>query len=471
MLSFFAFIIGIALTTVVGYLAVSLTQRTPVLTKAERIAWGLTLGPTLSMLLVFLVHVLGLTKLNLVGFLIPILGLIIVLGLLNWRLKTFSFGPGRDVPTADSHKVYPRWVSIGVIVLCVWTALKLFVGTYDALSVPTYWDDSFNNWNMRGKIFYQTEELRLEIPIGNGMVASAEGVSSYPPSVSLMKTWMAVLRGMWSEAMVNGIHIVWFAGLIGIFFLTLRRHADRTMSAFGTYLLVSLPLLIIQGVNPYADVFVASHILMVASATFGIARSASEKELKSWLLLAALSLGLLIFTKNEATVLYTPILLVSVVWALMNRRKHGIVTGDYLRKIGALALALLALIVLPWIGFKWLNGLTFGNAKSVSGQTFAFNSVVLQAIWFHLSHEPNWLFLPLALPLAMFVAGKKSLKAPYGILAFIVFAAVGAQFALFLFVPSVANEALMQTGLSRGVLHITPVALLLTLLIIEKQKT
>ena len=189
-----AFIVGITLPTVLGWICLLLLEKNhPVLGRTERWFFSLVLGPTLFTLIVFTSHILGLTKLNLTGFLVPSIVFLLILMFIAQRSHAFSIRK-EDIAYAPSIPL-SRCMRFSIIALSVWMLIKLLAGAYDLVSVPTYWDDSFNNWNMRGKIFFVTKKLTLQIPNGNGIVQTSEGVSSYPPTVPMLKIWLSVLRG------------------------------------------------------------------------------------------------------------------------------------------------------------------------------------------------------------------------------------------------------------------------------------
>lgn len=471
-MSLLAFLVGILLPTLLGWIIVALCERGyPVLTQKERIAWSLIFGPTLSMLLVFICTSIGLTNLNLIGFLGPIFLAIILLFFTYYKISPNPVAASLSSLLRENNEApenpLPSWARVGIWILVLWTMIKLIAGAYDLVSVPTYWDDSFNNWNMRGKMFFVSEKIELEIPIGNGIVQTAQGVSSYPPTLPLMKTWVSVLRGSFEEPLVNGIHLVWISGLLLAFYGTLRRRLGRMLSLLGTSLLCSMPLVLIHAMNPYAEIFVASHLFLAVVAIFHLQSARTIDEFRSWSLLFTLALGLLLFTKNEALVLYTPILLILFAWVWRKQSHAHVIRTEQTRKLAALLIPLLLALTLPWIAFKWLHGLTFGNAKSVSGVSLGFNFQVLKAIWYHLSHQPNFLLLPLVLPLALIAVGRRAFSPPVGILTIFVLASLLIQFSLFLTVGALATEAINQTGLSRGLVQVAPVAMLLVLLLVE----
>lgn len=462
-----AFTVGIALPVTLGWMCLLLIERrAPVLGPWERLFFALILGPTFFALIVFLPHVLGMTDLTLFGFLAPTLSALIILFVIALRTKAFAIR--KYAADYAASMPLPRSIRVFILLLTIWTAIKILAGCFDLISVPTYWDDSFNNWNMRGKIFFLNQKMILEIPIGNGLIQGSDSVSSYPVTVPLLKTWLSVLRGSWQEPLVNGLHLVWFAGLIGTFYFGLRRSLSPLLSLLGASLLVSLPLLLIQATNPYADIFMASHILVPMLCLLAAAKSDDVQKTSVWMTIFGFSLGLMLMTKNEASVLYAPILGIIFIWLLIRKKQTGVIDSEALRKIAIGSTLLALLLAAPWILFKWTHGLTFGNAKSVSGVTLSLNTEVLRSIWFHLTHESNWLLLPLSLLAALLASGRRAFRLPEGILTVFVTLTVSAQFLLFTFVAPLATEAIMQTGLSRGLLHIAPVAMMLLMLLTKR---
>ncbi len=459
-----ALAIGIALPALLAWLAITcLEGQTPVLQRFERIALATALGPTLLTLLAFACHWAGLTRFTLLGFLLPLLAAIVFLLAVCWRRKLFGL-PSAVARTEETTRPLRGWMKVALAALVAWTALKIVAGAFDLASVPTYWDDSFNNWNMRGKIFYHAQELELTIPLGNGIVQDASGTGSYPILVPLTKAWLSTVRGGWVEAVVNGVHAVWFLTLIALLFLALKREVSRTMSIIGTYLFVALPLVLIHGSNPYAEIAVAVHLFAAIHCLYRAWRAPAAAEASSWLRLAAFAAGLLTFTKNEGTVLYLPLLVALGAWVLADLVRTGRLDRMTMGRAAGTCAAIAAVLVLPWLSFKWMNGLSFGNAKNVSDTVVRFHSDALYAVWFHFSHEANWLLLPLLLPLLILVSGKRAWKLPIGMLTAFVCAAFIAQMSIFVF-TNLATEAVRQTGISRGVVQIAPVIAFLFVLL------
>jgi len=468
MITILVLLFGFALPSLLGWLLLLHAEgRTIVLGRAERIVWGMALGPTLMMLLVFLLHVLGIVSLTLLGFLIPTVLLIIGLAFLAHR-RTLLWP--RDAHSEYREEKRAPWKTALLAVLILWTAFKLFAGAYDLWNVPTYWDDSFNNWNMRGKVFFVKKSLELQYVTENDVQQILGGVSSYPPTVPLVKTWLSSLRGSWQEPLVNSVHFVWFLILLASMFLFVSRMQGKTRGWIAVYALTSLPLLLIHGTNPYADIFVGMHVFLASICLLQLS-NATTHTVRPWMMLSGITIGTLVFTKNEALLLYTPVLIVLSLWQLWRQCRVGKSEAKACVRTLIIFLGIIALVVVPWLGFKWMQGLTFGNAKAVGDTVLMLNQRAAHAIWFSLSKEANVLLLPLFLMGSLLLKYRTAFRLPLLSLTLFVLLIFVMQSGLFIFVQALANEAIKQTGLARGLVHIAPSALLLLFLLWEPKNT
>jgi hypothetical protein len=461
-----ALLIGIAVPATLGWLLLrTIEGHHPLLLRGERIVYGFTLGPTAMMLIILVCHALTITQITFTGFLAPVIICIAVLLLWNWKRGTLQNSAGAVL---QHHPSPSRPLLVLIVILLLWSGIKVVSGTVDAFTVPTYWDDSFNNWNMRGKLFYHEKAIVLEIPGGNDVTQDSTGVSSYPMSLPLMKTWLSTLRGSWNESLVNGIQVLWYLGIIGTLWYGLRRRLSPAISALGVYAFIALPLVLIHGVNPYAEVFVASHLLITLLCVTSALDATTEKNVMGWLSLSGLSLGLLAFTKNEGMALYVPLVIASICWTLYAQTKAGVLSQSQLKRTALKTFALAGLIIIPWLAFKYAHSLSFGNGKAVSALSLSFSPRAIQSIWYQLSHEPNFLLLPLLLPVTVILAGGDRVRGSKALLIAFVLTALVLQWGIFVFVTALATEAVKQTGLSRGMVHIAPVAVFVLVLLWEE---
>jgi hypothetical protein len=279
--------------------------------------------------------------------------------------------------------------------------------------------------------------------------------------VSLAKAWLATLAGQWDEGLINGIHALWYLSAIALVYLLLRRHVALPWALLGTYGFISLPLYLIQGLNAYGDVCLSVHLFAAIFLLFEAGMAQKPQQALSFLRLSAFAGALLPFTKNEALLLYLPplLLLMTVcVWHLWHA--HKLTIRQSLQSI-VWQIVFVLLILGPWLGYKWANGLSFGNAKSVASFDIGWQENVLQAIYINTFFEGNWLLL---FPLFLFLLVLRWRHAfSWPVLTLTAYALVVyfGQFSLYLF-TSLSTEALLQTGYARGIVHLMPIFVCLT---------
>jgi hypothetical protein len=459
---------GFALPTLSGWLLLSLLEgRTPVLYRNERFVLGFLFGLTLTMFLSFLTHIIGLIGFTFAGFAAVQLALVLSLGgLFLWKRDR---SPLPSVARSAKEGPLPDWARVAAWVLGSWVTLKLLAGAIILTATPIYQDDVFSNWNMRGKLFFETERLTLTMPLGNDAFTN-EGVSSYPPTVPMVKTWLATLAGTWSDSLVNAPHLLWYLTLLALVFFALRRHTTKSDALLGTYLLASLPLPLIHGITPYADVFLAAHLFAAVSLLFTAFTREEPRERQTFFRLGAVASALLIFTKNETLLLHLPILLLilggGIVWLRRNGKLSNTDVIATLLWYGGTT----ALVALPWIAFKIAHDLPFGNAKAITGLSIAWQPDVAWAIWYNTFFEGNWnLFPPLLIGL-LALRFRRAFAPPFLVLTAFLLLVYAAQLPLY-FLTGLSIEATNQTGYARGLVHLMPIAVLLVTLLLRDTLT
>jgi hypothetical protein len=451
--------IGLVLPTLIGWLAVRLIeQKHPVLFPVERWVLGLFFGLTLSMFAVFLAHISPLSvRFSLVGMGGVQLLLLLILGAVWW----FTSHPAATLPAPSPVPSSPlrMWQKVLMILLGLWMAVRLLMAAFVLFSVPPYLDDTLNNWNVRGKVFYYTQELTLLLP-GQKEGDEVGGVSSYPPTIPLVKTWLSAVRGEWDEGLANIIHAVWFACVLFLVYSGLRRKLPVFPSFLATYVLMSLPLYFMQGTNAYTDVVVSGYVFAAISFLyFAVSEEHPERQL-TFFRLSAFAIALLSFLKNEGLVMYLPVWALltatSILWLWKQKKIDTATIVQFILTVGIF----LAVILIPWVGFKWIHALPFGNAKSISGLSIAYQPGVLNAVFINTFFEANWLlFFPIILGL-LIARAKTVVTSPLLLLAAFFLIIYPAQIFLYTFTP-LSTEALMQTGHARGLIHLVPVVTML----------
>ena len=459
-----AFILGTIIPASIGWLPIRMFERNaPVLKNTERWILGTVMGTTLTMYLFFLGESIGIMKFSAMNMLLLS---IIFLAVLLWfwlRMREYWKADSPDVAKSTSIKSLPTWIKILLSALAVLTIVKIVTATILLVGSPAYLDDVYKNWNMRGKVFYVTQEMHLNSESVSSSVIDT-GVYSYPPSVPLTKTWLASLAGGWNEGLVNSPHILWYLIALALVFFFLRRHVNLLWSLAGVYGLSSLPLFLIHGASAYADIFVAIHVFAAVSMLYN-AIKAKESDIRlSYLRLSTLFAALLIFTKNEALLLHLPTFIALFIGSLAWMRYQSELSKKETRLIFFHSIAVISLVLLPWLIFKWSHGLSFGNAHEVSGLSISWQPRVLYSVYLNTIMEGNWsLLFPVLLGL-LIIKWKSAFLSPLVILVGYFCILYFGQLLIFMF-TSLSVEALKQTGYARGIIQLAPIAIVIIILL------
>lgn len=464
----FWFFVGVTLPTLSGWCMLRFLEgRYPVLLCCERWILGCALSLPCTMFLTFIASgMLGL-PLTLMGFLgVQIATLFITGGLWFSARPTENILREHRMPATRIGKVPSTTMKIFLTVLCLWTAGKIGAVTFDAVTTPSFFNDSITNWNARAKVYVTRKEFSLSLP-SDRAGESPGGIRSYPPAVPLMKAWLVALAGRWDEGLVNALHPIWFLILLASVFLTLRHHASFVIAALGMYLLSSIPLVMLHGLAAYADMFMALHLFIPAMLLFHALCEEQRGRACAFLRLFAFAVALVPFTKNEGLLLYFPTLIFIALGTHWFLRKRGILSTRDILESMLWILFFIMIFVLPWLAFKWTHGLEFGNAKPLDAFTVAWQPGVLQSIGVSLFFHGSWLLLfPLLLFLlitqwrAAFTSNILLLTSLFLLLFF-------GQMSLYLW-TGLSFEALKLTGYERGLLHVMPIAAVLIALLAAK---
>jgi hypothetical protein len=344
---------------------------------------------------------------------------------------------------------------VAATVLGLWVVVKITAGTFLLTALPPFHDDVINNWNFRGKVLYYAQELTLTLNRGYGVVED-KMVSSYPPSIPLLKADYAAVAGQWSEPLVNAMHMLWYVYALVLLYCALRWHTTRGWALLGTYILSSLPLYLVHGAVAYADLWLSIHVLLALSFLLRALKEEHAKRRTALFTLFSFTTALTVFTKNEGLALYLPALTLLFLAAMYKERARMRPILTYVILTGS--------VTLPWLVYKWVHALSFGNAKPVSLLDSSWHEGVLSAIWLNTFFEGNWLLL-FPLFLALLVIGwKKILRTPLALI--IGFLSLVYFFQVFLFLFTIlAPEALFQTGYGRGVIQLLPGIVLVAVLL------
>jgi hypothetical protein len=461
--------IGYLPLTCIGALAVrALMGASPELTRSECALYGAVIGPTMVMDVVFLLANLG-VPIGTGAFLAAIVILLLPLALLH-RKRMRSIARALATLPAQTGVRTRNWfftahlhpVRIACLLIGLWIVVKIVAGTTVLLTDPAYNDDVFNNWNFRAKVLLHEQTLVLDLPGDNRQDI---GVSAYPPTVPLLRGYLATVGGGWNDGVIALTAPLSYLLILGLLYTTLRRSTGTAWALLGLYIGSSLPLLLMHGITPYADLFVALHILVALLPLFHALETTNSASRSSWLRVGALGAALLPMTKNEALLIHLPpILLLSMGVILWSVRGKVSDIRSALRSIlwyGALLLAVLG----PWLAYKYAYGLAFGNAKEID-TALAWQEGALRSLFITWVLEANFLLLPGLLAALLWLRQRRGFGSPAMILSLFVLVVTFGLIGIFT-LTGLSTEALRQTGSARGIIQIVPVMVILATLLLQ----
>ncbi|MBT4119955.1 MAG: hypothetical protein HOG89_00550 [Candidatus Peribacter sp.] len=446
--------IGLLPSIACGWLLLRLAEgSSPVLYKYERAVAGFVLGGIFTTFTIFLTEITGIGSFSFLSMLVTQLVLMMILGGLYWKNKEKLTANCQLITDNSSWK---PWQKIATGILSVWILAKLVSGII-LLSGPAYFDDTLSNWNIRAKAFYHHQELILELEPGKGT-----GIGSYPQSVPLLKTWLAHLNGEWHEALANSLHILWYLSALVLVYFAIRRLLNTKWALLGTYILASVPLYTMHGASAYGDCFLSVVIFLALSWVFFAAKSEGQERM-SFIKLGSIAAALLVYTKSEAILLHLPPIIVLVAGLMLLGGMSTSQKRSTLLWYGACVSA----VLLPWVGFKWMNNLGFGNAKDVSGMTLEWHEGVLQAIGLNTFWEGNWNLLPVLFLGLIIYKWRSAFRSHLAYLTGFVLVVIIGQLPIYMF-TALHVEALNQTGYARGIIHLIPVIVVITTVLLHQ---
>ena len=471
-MTFLLFLTGFLPLIFIGTLTVRLLQgNSPVLSRMECLLYGAVAGPTMVMIIMFMLSAFGHVPIDLWGMLLAYALLCVPLLISGYKqrlpvkhiIQSLSPAQGwkhmqQGAETLRSMKLI-HWAGM---LLALWIAVKLASGVTLLMMDPAYNDDVFNNWNYRAKVLMTEEHLVLALP---SSLDGAAGVSAYPPTVPLLKVWISTMGGGWNDRMIALASPLWYLLALGLVWTTIKRCSGHGWALLGVYLSSSLPLLLMHGSTPYADLFVALHIAIAILPLLHALQSNNARERIVWLRIGALGTALLPMTKNEALLMHLPpILLLSAAVLLLSAVKKTVTAKQALH--AALWYAgLLAIVLGPWLMYKYMNGLVFGNAKPIDTE-LALQPGALRSLGITWVLEANFLLLPGLLITLLLARSRAAFGSPLAILSLYIITVIAGLAAIFS-LTGLSTEALRQTGSARGIIQLVPVMVILVTLLLR----
>lgn len=443
----FALFAAFLVPSLLGVLAIRLCEgKESVLYRLERLNMGVLLGVTIAMFSLFLLNVYLGIPIGFFEMMVTQLCLILLFGVILFS-KQIPLFPSQ-APGKNATLVLPAWQKTCMALFLIFIVAKLYIILQNAYYIPTFFDDGLDNWNIRAKKYLLYESIQ-----DHGQDSESIFLA-YPPTISLFKAWASLLYGEWNESFMKLIQTVWFAQVLIAMFFFLQRCLTRFASFVGIYLLSSIPLIAVHAFSSYTDLFLAAHLYTAVFCLLCAFQSSATTKRRSFLFLGTLTTALMVFTKNEALLLYLPPCLLIIAFLLLQNLVRISSWKERIQFVLPHILLLIAVIA-PWLLFKFNLGLYFGNAKPLHETTLLFEPIAFMQILRMLFTEGSWNLLFPAILLFIFLK-PSSLKQPRtAILGIFLLVVLLGQMAIFCF-TSLSVEAMYKTGYNRGVLHLAP---------------
>ena len=370
-----------------------------------RIGLAFPLGMGLVTVQMFLLGVLR-VPLTLISVASLVSAEIVVLGLIAWRTGAPLLSSGQALPTL---RTWPA--KLAVAAFAGWAMLKIGSVFVETLLRPIYAWDAWANWSAGAKAFYYAKSLLLDAPapyfFGKGAVFR---IVEYPLHNSLSQVWFALWAGTFDEVLVKLSSPAYLLSMALVLYDVASRKIGRLLALLLLVVFLSSPLLSYHAIEVYSDLPLGMYLCLTLVA-FLLAMGGNRS---AWVLIGLFS-ALALFTKDEAPFFVLPLLASALVFLY---GKRGIPAGS--RRPALLALFLPLLLAAPWFLFKLYYGIGTGAGIKV---VFTFHPEVIEAMVLNLlslnnflaiplffvlflgfSGKPEWEFLHLFLPLAIFIA-------------------------------------------------------------------
>jgi len=261
---------------------------------------------------------------------------------------------GRPVFSFTTRTVPFQGSKVLLIVFLIVLAFKIGAGVWQIASTPVYEFDSWNNWDLRGKVIFDEHRLPLD---KSQPYYLGGGLSSYPLNDGLWKVWVATMVGSWREDAVNLYSVAFYAVLVGLFYFSLPRDWSPNFRLIPIYALTGLPFIYFHSWMAYADLEFTVYAFLAIISLFRFIIDSY----KPYLYLSAIALALAVWTKNEGLALLAPVIFFGSIWQAYQKtlsKKHFI---TYWLTASAFAA--------PWLIFRFVNKL---NVLSGDSSTFKF---------------------------------------------------------------------------------------------------
>jgi 4-amino-4-deoxy-L-arabinose transferase-like glycosyltransferase len=355
---------AIALPALVGYMVYALLSRgDPAGNCLEGLLFGFGIG---TGLITFELFLLGLSGIKFSAMLVSMIQIVSMVAL---GAIMVQFGSARN-PLPVRVPEMGQWnrrdirggMSVLMVLLAAWIMLKLAFVLSEGLLRPVNDWDSWAIWSSGAKFFFYERGLALNSSSEHFFGAGYRPFLSYPLLVSLMQTWIALCIGGMHEVFVKLGSILYYTGIIGLLFSSVRRESSTLPALLAALLIASVPLLTYHALTAYADLPLSYYVLAAAICLRRFMQTETETTggaPSGYLVLTGIFAAFCVWTKGEG--LFYAVAITAVLLSYLLSRKLEL--RGMLRAFGLYA-APLATVCIPWFVFLTVNRIPLGRGET-----------------------------------------------------------------------------------------------------------
>lgn len=266
-----------------------------------------------------------------------------------------------DISINDIKQSYKKSSKIKRVIIITSSIIiwRIVVITWiHTITMPTYSEDSFVNWNQASINMYQDWWMKItwqenEI-LGRGRLW-------YPIHMPIYKTTISKLLGWFYDIWINlrqRYSLIWL--LIFVFTVTFFQTKNLFASILPWALICSLPLIYFHTTDWYLDLACAIYSILTIRAFYQYQKNNDLEYLSLWILLWVILANI----KNTSIVLYLPTIVISLLIFLAAQKKLIKAFKEFFKEKKQLYLSIfyIAFFTLPFIIIKLIHNLGYNQA-------------------------------------------------------------------------------------------------------------
>ncbi len=434
---------ALAVILVIGYLLAAFILPNGISGPAELLAVSFGMGTGLIYTQMFIVSWLG--------YALSFSGLLIILSADVVLLLVFGLKKAKLIAAKLRATEYPRLNLTETILLTVILANLLLI-FIDALSLPMNSWDAIAIWSFKAKILYR-EPIRYSAYFSDPTKSYSH--PDYPLLVPFIQSYIYRFLGSVDDRLARIIFPCFFLFLLLSVYSAVTNSASRKYGLFFTALLATAPCVVSDSSSGYVDVALAFYYFSMAAYLYLWMKKGSTE----YIVLSALFSALAVCTKNEGMGLFLVGSAVIVLFNIVNLKK------DNLKQLACYLATALA-VMSPWLIFRrQITVIQEDYFSRLSLPIILHNAerirVILTSFIREFINVNTWNVLWLIAALVILLSFRHVLRAPVVYLLLLLVMHLGMYILIYVITPW-NIEVLIPSTLTRLLIHVAPVAMLLS---------